>query len=88
MLSIHNEWGYEASIETTNLILIRKTIAANAVTTVAKKAMEIAGGAGYFRKLGLEKMLRDILASQYHPMQEKRQHRLTGLLAMGQEPVT
>ena len=39
----------------------------------AEKALETTGG--------------DPHAAQFHPMQEKRQHRFTGRLAMGLDPI-
>lgn len=87
MLSIANDLKFEASIETTNAMLIRKTITVNAVKSTVEKAMESAGGSSYFRKLGIERMLRDIHAAQFHPMQEKRQHRFTGRVALNLDPI-
>jgi len=58
-----------------------------AMATV-RKAMEIAGGAGFFRACPLERMLRDILAAPYHPLPEKRQHLFTGRIALGRDPIT
>jgi hypothetical protein len=43
---------------------------------------------GYFRGLGLERILRDAQAAQFHPMPAKKQHRFTGRLAMGLDPVS
>ena len=53
----------------------------------AEKALEAAGGAGYFRRHGLERLLRDVHGGQFHPLPEKRQQRFTGRMAMGLEPV-
>lgn len=87
MVRIANDYAFEPSVETANDVLIRKTIAANAVVATAEKALEIAGGAGFFRKFALERLLRDAHASQFHPLQQKRQHHFTGRLALGLEPV-
>lgn len=73
--------------ETANAILIRKTIAATHVITAAEKAMEACGGAGFFRRTGLERLLRDAHGAQFHPLPEKRQQHFTGRLTMGLEPV-
>jgi acyl-CoA dehydrogenase len=69
-------------------VLTRKTIAANAVIATAEKAMEVAGGAGMFRKLGIERLLRDAHGAQFHPLPEKRQQLFTGRLAMGLDPIS
>jgi acyl-CoA dehydrogenase len=37
--------------------------------------------------MGLERLLRDIHAAQFHPLQAKRQHRFTGRFALGLDPV-
>jgi len=87
MVRIANDYAFEPSVETANDVLIRKTIAANAVVATAEKALEIAGGAGFFRKSALERLLRDAHASQFHPLQQKRQQHFTGRLALGLEPV-
>jgi alkylation response protein AidB-like acyl-CoA dehydrogenase len=87
MVAIADDLRFEPSQETTSRVLARKTIAANAVVAAAEKALEATGGAGFFRKLGLEQLLRDVHAAQFHPMQEKRQHRFTGRLLMGLDPI-
>jgi alkylation response protein AidB-like acyl-CoA dehydrogenase len=87
MVDIANDWQFEPTIETASAILTRKTIAANACIATAEKALEAAGGAAFFRKLGLEQRLRDTHAGQFHPLPEKRQQLFTGRLSMGLDPV-
>ena len=87
MVAIANDWNFEPSSETANEILIRKTIAANAIIATAEKALEAAGGSGFYRKTGLERLLRDVHGVQFHPLQEKRQHDFTGRLALGLPPI-
>ncbi len=74
-------------LDLTDAILVRKTIAAEAVLATVEKALEAAGGAGFYRKAGLERLLRDAHAAQFHPLPAKRQHRFTGRLALGLDPV-
>ncbi len=50
--------------------------------------MELAGGHGYFRRFGLERLLRDVRAAAYHPLPDERQHELSRRLALGREPIT
>ena len=38
------------------------------------------------RNAGIERLVRDAMASHYHPMQEKRQLLFTGSRSMGAEP--
>jgi alkylation response protein AidB-like acyl-CoA dehydrogenase len=83
-----NDLEVEPAIEHANRSLIRKTIVAEASRRAVDKALEAAGGAGYFRAAGLERFLRDVQAAQFHPMQPKKQHRFTGRLAMGLDPVS
>jgi acyl-CoA dehydrogenase len=87
MIANANELNVEPGIEHANRALIRKTIVAEAVKRTADRALEATGGAGYFRHLGLERILRDAQAAQFHPMPAKKQHRFTGRLAMGLDPM-
>jgi alkylation response protein AidB-like acyl-CoA dehydrogenase len=75
--------GAEAGPGTTNALCIRRTLAGNAAIRTVEKAMEVAGGAAFYRELGLERMFRDVQAARYHPLQEKVQLRMTGRLALG-----
>ncbi len=52
-----------------------------------EKALELAGGIGFYRGFGLERLLRDGHAAQFHPLPEKQQHLFTGRLALGLEPI-
>jgi acyl-CoA dehydrogenase len=69
--------------ETTSAILARRTIVAQAILRTVDKALEVAGGAGFYRSSHLERLFRDVQASRYHPLQEKAQLRLSGRLALG-----
>src|SRR3954465_867004 len=66
------------SRETTNRIMIGKTISGQAAMRTASKAMDVGGGGALYRDLGLERCFRDIQGARYHPLQEKAQHRYTG----------
>lgn len=87
MIRLCNNFDFEPTLELASKVLIRKTICASAVIASAEKAMEVTGGAGFFRKLGLEKLLRDAHGAQFHPLPEKRQQLFTGRLAMGLDPI-
>ena len=87
MVAITNDWDFTPATETAGAILTRKTIAANAVISTVEKAMEVAGGGGFFRKTGLERLLRDAHGARYHPLGEKPQQRFAGRLALGLEPI-
>ena len=87
MRTIVADLNFEASVETANRILIRKTLVTQGVIHATEKALEATRGAGYFRSKGLERLLRDAYAGQFHPLQPKRQHQFTGRLAMGLDPI-
>ena len=69
--------------ETTNAIVICRTLAGKAVLRTCDKAMEVGSGAGFYRALGLERLFRDAQAARFHPLQEKPQALFTGRCALG-----
>jgi alkylation response protein AidB-like acyl-CoA dehydrogenase len=79
------ELGAEATPgeETTNAVFAARTLAAEAALSCVDRAMELAGGKGFFRAAGLERRLRDIQAARYHPMRAKDQQLLAGRMALG-----
>ncbi len=87
MIRIANNFDFAPSIQMASDVLSRKTICANAVIATAEKALEATGGAGFYRKTGLERLLRDAHAAQFHPLPEKRQQLFTGRTSMGLDPV-
>lgn len=87
MVASVDEWRFEASNAFIDGIFVRKTIAAKAVLAVGEAALEICGGRGFHRKFGLERLLRDLHAGQFHPLPERRQHLFTGRIALGLEPI-
>lgn len=70
----------------TSRVMIGRTLVGRAAIRTVEKAMEAAGGAGFYRKAGLERMFRDIQAARYHPLQEKPQARFAGRIALGLDP--
>lgn len=87
MIAITNNYDFEPVDATANAIYIRKTILARAAIATVEKAMEVVGGSSFFRKTGIERLLRDVQGVRYHPLQEKRQHLFTGRMALGLEPI-
>lgn len=83
-----NDLDFVPSLEGADAMLVRKTIAANAVLATAEKALEVAGGGGFYRRLGLERLLRDVHGAQFHPLPEKRQQLFTGRIALGLDPIS
>lgn len=79
MASAHDEPGPA----TTNRVMIGRTLTARAAIATVEKAMEAAGGAGFHRRTGLERLWRDVQAARYHPLQPRAQARLAGRTALG-----
>jgi alkylation response protein AidB-like acyl-CoA dehydrogenase len=87
MIDLCADYTFAPDIATANAVLIRKTIAAQSLLLAVEKALETVGGGGIFRSMGLERLVRDMHAAQFHPLQTKRQHRFTGRAALGLDPV-
>ena len=66
---------------------MRKTVATQALVLSVDKALEAVGGAGMFWSVGLERLVRDIHAAQFHPLQSRRQYRFSGRMALGLDPI-
>jgi alkylation response protein AidB-like acyl-CoA dehydrogenase len=87
MVRLANDLDFVMSLEVTNAMLVRKTIVAEHVLTTVEKALEAAGGVGFYRRTGLERLLRDAHGAQFHPLSAKRQHRFTGRVALDLDPI-
>jgi acyl-CoA dehydrogenase len=73
----------QPSLETTNSIFIHRALIARGAVRVVDRAMEIAGGAGFLRRTGLERLHRDVQAARYHPLRSDKQCQLAGHVALG-----
>jgi alkylation response protein AidB-like acyl-CoA dehydrogenase len=73
----------EAGPEATSRVMVARTLCGRAAIATVEKAMEAAGGAGFHRRTGLERIFRDVQAARYHPLQEKPQARLAARVALG-----
>jgi len=87
MVALNADLAFEPTNELANAILVRKTLASNAVIATCAKALEAAGGSAYMRPAGIERLLRDSYAAQFHPLPERKQQEFTGRLALGLDPV-
>ena len=87
MVRLANDFDVTMGLDVTSPMLARKTIVAEGVLATVEKALEVAGGAGFYRKAGLERLLRDAHGAQFHPLPAKRQHRFTGRIALGLDPI-
>ncbi|MDX2024395.1 MAG: acyl-CoA dehydrogenase family protein [Deltaproteobacteria bacterium] len=86
--AVRNANGYEFTpdIQRADVAFQCKTlIAQNAISTVTS-AMELAGGAGFFRSLGLERLFRDAQGAAYHVLPAKQQQQFAGRVALGLDP--
>ncbi|HLH90127.1 MAG TPA: acyl-CoA dehydrogenase family protein [Xanthobacteraceae bacterium] len=87
MVRLANDLDFAMTLDLADAVLVRKTIVAEHVMATVEKALEAAGGAGFYRKTGLERFLRDAHGAQFHPLSAKRQHRFTGRIALGLDPI-
>jgi len=71
------------STETINQVMIGRTLVARHAIAAVDLAMELAGGAGFYRSAGLERKFRDIQAARYHPLQSGPQAQYAGSMALG-----
>lgn len=71
------------SPETSNTVFIHRALVARGALRTVELAMEVAGGAAYFRRTGLERLFRDVQGARYHPLTPGAQRRLAGRMALG-----
>ena len=71
------------SADTINDVMIGKHLVARHAIAAVEYAMELAGGAGFYRSAGLERRFRDIQAARYHPLQSGPQAEYAGAMALG-----
>jgi alkylation response protein AidB-like acyl-CoA dehydrogenase len=71
--------------DTTNEMVIRRTLIGEAAIAAVEKAMAVAGGASFFRGFGLERLFRDVQAARFHPLTLKRQAEYTARYTLGME---
>lgn len=72
------------SADTVNEVMIGRTLVARHAMETVDLAMELAGGAGFYRARGLERLFRDIQGARFHPLQAGPQARYAGATALGQ----
>ena len=74
----------EPSAESVNEVMIGRSLVAEHAIRAVELAMELAGGAGFYRSAGLERRFRDIQGARYHPLQQGPQAAYAGAMALGQ----
>jgi acyl-CoA dehydrogenase len=72
-----------SSAETVNEIMIGRALLARHAISSVELAMELAGGASFYRASGLERRFRDIQGARFHPLQAGPQARYAGAVALG-----
>lgn len=73
------------SATSVNEIMIGRSLVARFAIEATELAMELAGGAGFYRKNGLERRFRDVQGARYHPIQPGAQAHYAGAMALGQD---
>lgn len=73
----------QPSAETTNTVFQHRALVCRSALATVERALDLAGGAGYFRMLGLERLFRDVQAARFHPLPTAPQRRLAGRFAFG-----
>jgi alkylation response protein AidB-like acyl-CoA dehydrogenase len=73
----------EPGEQATNRVMTGRAVLARAAIRAVAKAMDVAGGAGFYRDFGLERRFRDVQAARFHPLQEMAQLRYAGRMALG-----
>ncbi len=71
---------------TTNRIFMHRALLARAALATVEHALEVCGGAGFYRDLGIERLFRDMQAARYHPLPESVQRDYAGCIALGLDP--
>lgn len=71
--------------ESTNRSMIDRTLVARGVLGTVNAAMEVAGGAAFYRRHGLEQLFRDAQGARFHPLQEGPQKAFAARTALGLE---
>jgi alkylation response protein AidB-like acyl-CoA dehydrogenase len=70
------------SAETVNQVMIGRQLVERHAIAAVELAMQLAGGAGFYRSAGLERRFRDIQAARYHPLQSGPQTEYAGAMAL------
>ena len=73
------------SADSVNAVMMGKVLVAEHAIRAVELAMELAGGAGFYRSAGLERCFRDIQGARYHPMQRGAQALYAGAMALGED---
>jgi alkylation response protein AidB-like acyl-CoA dehydrogenase len=87
LVALANDLQFAPELERSSAILVRKTLATQSAVKTVEAAISLVGGAGFYRKTGLERLLRDARAGDFHPLPRARQEVFSGKVALGLPPV-
>ena len=76
--------GYKCDPPTIATIMHGKRVVVEEAVAVTDLAMEVVGGASYFRTSPLERLYRDARAGKFHPFTPEATLTFAGRLALGQ----
>lgn len=71
------------SADTVNEVMIGRTLVARHAIETVELALELSGGAGFYRANGLERRFRDVQGARFHPLQQGPQAAYAGCMALG-----
>jgi len=87
MVRLGDNYAFAPGDELSSDILTRKTLLAEAARDTVELGAEIVGGAGFFKGHPMERLLRDVRASHFHPLPYRRQYRFSGRVGLGLDPI-
>ncbi len=87
MVELADDYDFEPSLERANAVLVRKSLAVEAMLQAVDAAMEAGGGAMFARKLGFERCFRDVQGCRFHPLPASKQREFTAKVVLGEDPV-
>ncbi|MEP9389719.1 acyl-CoA dehydrogenase family protein [Mesorhizobium sp. KR9-304] len=71
------------SAQSVNEVMIGRALVADHAIKAVELALELAGGAGFYRAAGLERCFRDVQGARFHPLQQGPQAAYAGSMALG-----
>jgi alkylation response protein AidB-like acyl-CoA dehydrogenase len=87
MYASSQDFEFENTDDHASRTLARKTVATDACIATVRLAIELSSGAGYSRSTDLERLLRDVHGSLFHPLPRAKQTTFSGRVALGLPPV-
>jgi acyl-CoA dehydrogenase len=88
MVAMVDGLRFDNTNELAAAVLSRRTMVSEHVLAATRLAMEVAGGAGYSRSGGIERLFRDVHGVLYHPLPTAKQELFSGRVALGLDPVS